>query len=257
MDLLRDVETPSPPIDTPPFQSFQSTDASAFSLVLNASLNASHPDMASDSAHSSHISTTATPMFTSDMHPTDSMAMSMQLQPVSLASMDVVSSSIQDHISPTILSEFPAQPAAVAATTAGSVFLPDPPMNGIETQETQHQISSSPSAVTASSSTSLVSSPSLNGMVNPFMMGSSSLATALDGPRSRSASSASPGNHSGLSSELGFTSGNSAPSTTSTNETSFPFSSRYEQPFAAPQSKEDSPDASDPHLLVLGDMLKK
>ncbi|KAI0345366.1 hypothetical protein BDW22DRAFT_1406070 [Trametopsis cervina] len=136
------------------------------------------------------------------------------------------------------------------------MFMSDPPMNGIETLETPHHLLSSPSIATASTSASLVSSPSVNGLVNPFMMGTSSLATALDGPRSRSASSASPGHLSGPSPDLGFTPASSAPSTTSINESSFPFRSGFEQPYTAPQSKENSPDATDPHLLALGDMLK-
>ncbi|KAI0086176.1 hypothetical protein BDY19DRAFT_365134 [Irpex rosettiformis] len=254
MDLLQDVKSSSPPIDSQQYPSYQSPDTAPFPPVLSGT----HQDTSSlASAHTSHISASGpTTIFPSELHSADSMVMSIQMQSVPLSSMDIVTSAIPDQISQSMITEFSSQPTTVAPAATTSTFLPDPPMNGIETLETQHQISSSPSTATASSSVSLVSSPSVNGMVNPFMAGSSSLATALDGSRSRSASSASPGHLSVPSSELGFVSGGSAPPTTASNDTSFPFTSGYEQ-HTAPQSKENSPDATDPHLLALGDMLKK
>ncbi|KAI0819124.1 hypothetical protein BC629DRAFT_1588433 [Irpex lacteus] len=254
MDLLQDVKSSSPPIDSQQYQSYQSPDTPSFP----SGLNGTHQDSSSmTSAHASHMSVSGpTTIFPSELHSAESMAMSIQMQSVPLGSMDMVTSSMQDHIQQNMLSEFSSQPTTVAPSATTSAFLPDPPMNGIETLESQHQISSSPSTATASTSVSLVSSPSTNSMVNSFMAGSSSLATALDGSRSRSASSASPGHLSVPSSELGFASGSSAPSTTASNETSFPFTSGYEQPYTVPQSKENSPDATDPHLLALGDMLK-
>ncbi|KAI0688255.1 hypothetical protein BC835DRAFT_1373425 [Cytidiella melzeri] len=252
MDLLQNVESSASPIDSQQYQSFQSADVSSYPSVLNGTRS----DPTLNSALPAHISAPAPSMFSSELHSAETMGMSMQMPSSSLSSMDVVPPGIPDHLSANMLTEFSPQTPAVSASATASLFLPDPAMNGIETMDTPHQMSSSSSTGTASTSASLVSSPSVNGMVNPFMMGTSSLATALDGPRSRSASSASPSHPTVLSSELGFASSNSAPSTTSTNETSFPFSSGYEQPFTAPQSKENSPDAMDPHLLALGDMLK-
>lgn len=251
MDLLQDASTSSPQIDPQQFPSFPSPDTPSFPQGLNGT----HQDPSSlSSAHTSHISSSGpTTIFPSELHSADSMAMSIQMQSVPLSSMDIVTSGLPDHLSQSMIPDYPPQPATIAPSATTSAFLSDPPMNGIETLENSHQISSSPSTATASSSVSLVSSPSVNGMVNPFMAGTSSLATALDGSRSRSASSASPGHLSVPPSELGF--GGSAPSTTASNETSFPFTSGFEQPYTA--SKENSPDTTDPHLLALGDMLKK
>lgn len=243
MDLRQDVKTPPPPIDSQPYQPFQQSDVSA---VMNGTFSDTNLPL----THPSHMSQSASPMFPPELRPADPLALSMQLQPATVSSMDVVSASMPEHMSTSMHAEFPPQTA--------SVFLPpDPPMNGIETVETSHQMLSSPSTTTASTNASLVSSPSVNGMVPSFMMGSSSLASALDGSRSRSASSASPGHLNGTSSELGFSSGSSAPSTTFAHEPAFPFTFGYEKPFMALQSKENSPDAGDPHLLALGDMLKK
>ena len=254
MDLLQDGTASSPPIDPQQFPSFPSPDTPSFPPGLNGA----HQDPSSlSSAHTSHISPSGpTTIFPSELRSADSMAMSIQMQSVPLSSMDIATSGLPDHIPQSIIPEYPPQLATVAPSATTSAFLPDPPMNDIETLENPHQIYSSPSTATASSGVSLlVSSPSVNGMVNPFMAGTSSLATALDGSRSRSASSASPGHLSVPPSELGFT--GSAPSTTASNETSFPFTPGFEHPYTAIRSKENPPDATDPHLLALGDMLTK
>ena len=69
-----------------------------------------------------------------------------------------------------------------------------------------HPLFASPTATTASTSVSHASSPAMNGMVPAYALGSSSLATALDGARSRSGSAASPG-HLSSASEVAFAQG--------------------------------------------------
>ncbi|KAH8107138.1 hypothetical protein BXZ70DRAFT_278637 [Cristinia sonorae] len=119
------------------------------------------------------------------------------------------------------------------------------------------QLLASPSATTASSSASHASSPALNGVASSYLIGSSSLASALDSAtvgRSRSGSSASPGLLTSASSELGFSSAGSGPPT---SDPSLGFPPGYEQRGTLTAVTEDSDVPGGAHLLVLGDMLKK
>ncbi|EKM55143.1 uncharacterized protein PHACADRAFT_255562 [Phanerochaete carnosa HHB-10118-sp] len=230
MNLIQEAKTTTPPtpIDTQQFQQFQSTDVAGFQSTMNDSvISPTH-----------HMS-----MFPPELASADPMAMSTQMSTVD--PMDLANPPLSDHLaSSSMLTGFSQQ--------SGPGFVPDPPMSGIENHESGHHMLSSPSTTTTTTSTnpSHVSSPALNGMVPTYAMGSSSLASALDEPRSRSGSAASPSH--ATSSDLGFPSASSGPPT-SAHDPNFPFS----QGFSMSQSKESSPDSADPHLMVLGDMLKK
>ncbi|GJE90709.1 hypothetical protein PsYK624_068530 [Phanerochaete sordida] len=233
MDPQQEAKTTTPPtpIDTQ-FQQFQPTDVAGFQPRTDAVISPTH-----------HIPSQL-PMYPSDFASADSMALSMQMSAVD--PMDLANPSLSDHLaSSALLSNFPQQ--------SGPSFMPDPPMSGIENHEPGHHMLSSPTTTTTSTNPSHVSSPALNSMVPAYVMGSSSLASALDGSRSRSGSAASPGHPTG--GDLSFPSSNSGPPT-SAHEPNFPFPPGFEQGFSVSQSKESSPDASDPHLMVLGDMLK-
>lgn len=225
-------------IDPQQFQQFQSADGSAFSSAI------AHPD----SSAQGHLP----PMYASDLTHPDPMAVPMHMQSVTVSPLDLIRSSLPEHISPTsMLSDFSRQ--------SGPSYMQDPPMRGIESLDVgvhNHNHLSSPTATSASANHSHMSSPSLNGMVSTaFVMGSSSLASALDGSRSRSGSSASPSHLPGSSSDIGFPSSNSGPPSSAQDPT-FPFSTVFDSSFSVHQSKENSPDMADPHLMVLGDMLK-
>lgn len=239
MDQLQEVKTAPPTPIEQQFQQFQAADVAAFPTTMDGT----HTDPGIPPSHLS----SAMPLYPSDLA-SDSMAMSMQMP--SVTAMDLVNAPIPDHPPSTnMLASFAQQ--------TGSGFLTDPPMSGIENLEATHHLLSSPSNTTASGSVSHVSSPALNGMVPSYVLGSSSLASALDGSRSRSGSAASPSHPPGnSSSDISFPSSNSGPPTSAHEQRTFPFASGYEQSFSLPQSKENSPDA-DPHLLVLGDMLKR
>ncbi|KAI0831256.1 hypothetical protein BC628DRAFT_1407775 [Trametes gibbosa] len=126
----------------------------------------------------------------------------------------------------------------------------------IDPVDPSHPLLSSPSAASASTNASHASSPALNGVAPSYSVGSSSLASALDGmgvARSRSGSSASPANLTG--SDLGFPSSGSAPPVTA-HESGFQFPPPgFENPLqTSDDSMQEVPEGA--HLLVLGDMLK-
>ncbi|KAI0797969.1 hypothetical protein C8Q75DRAFT_709520 [Abortiporus biennis] len=167
--------------------------------------------------------------------------------------MDVISA-----LPPSTLSERAPAPGTIPDFQAVQAsFQQDHGMNGLESMEPTHQILSSPSATTASTNASHASSPALNGMSGGFIMGTSSLASALDdmgASRSRSGSSASPGLLASGSSDLTFSSGGSGPPTADSSF-SYPAGNVYDHTFAA--RREDSPEEpGGAHLMVLGDMLK-
>ncbi|KAI0670429.1 hypothetical protein C8Q78DRAFT_1070030 [Trametes maxima] len=134
----------------------------------------------------------------------------------------------------------------------------DPRLTSIDPVDPSHPLLSSPSAASASTNASHASSPALTGVTPSYSAGSSSLASALDGmgvARSRSASSASPANLTGSSSDLGFPSSGSVPPT-SAHEAGFQFPPPgFENPLQTNNdSMQEVPGGA--HLLVLGDMLK-
>ncbi|KAL6298210.1 hypothetical protein BKA93DRAFT_744557 [Sparassis latifolia] len=150
--------------------------------------------------------------------------------------------------SPGLLSDFPPPNPS---------FGVDPRLTSLDGLDGSHQLVSSPSATSSSTGPSHAPSPAMNGMGSSYSVGSSSLASALDGmaARSRSGSSASPANLTSSTSEIGFSSGGSGPSTSS-HDSGFQFMSGFENtpPQPAEENSQDVPEGA--HLLVLGDMLK-
>ncbi|TFK55132.1 hypothetical protein OE88DRAFT_1732399 [Heliocybe sulcata] len=143
-------------------------------------------------------------------------------------------------------------------------FIPDfPSRNGFFNGDGQMGMSlgthSSPSVSTVSSNQSHTASPAVNGMGPGFSMGTSSLASALDGlsvPGHHTEPSISPGNLAGSIADLGFGSASTSGHPTSNPEGGF----QLEFPptaFENTVSKESSPDVpGGPHLMVVGDILK-
>ncbi|THH33885.1 hypothetical protein EUX98_g291 [Antrodiella citrinella] len=243
-------------IDNSSFQQFQQNDISAaFPSVLDPSHPLSDPPMSAD--HAAHMSAHMSSMFHQPEMDQASTILSMQMSmgalssPVDISAMDVSTSLTEQAQQPlSLLSDFPGQNSSFATAT-------DHRMNGMDSHDPTAQLLASPSTTTASSNVSHVSSPALNGMASSYLIGSSSLASALDSmaaARSRSGSSASPGLLTSASSDLGFSSGGSGPPT---SDASLVFPPGYEQRNSLTTTKEDSPESpGGAHLLVLGDMLK-
>ncbi|KAI0748073.1 hypothetical protein C8Q80DRAFT_1102841 [Daedaleopsis nitida] len=161
-----------------------------------------------------------------------------------------------DVLAPPPLSGSPSSLSDLSAQAA--LYGLDPRLTSHESIDPSHPLLSSPSATSASTSASHASSPSLTGVAPSYSAGSSSLASALDdvgATRSRSGSAASPANLTASSSDLGFPSSASAPSTTG-HECDFQFPPPgFENPMqASNESMQDVPGGA--HLMVLGDMLK-
>ena len=255
MDPAHDAGTvSSPTIDNSSFQPFQQNDISAaFSSVLDPTHPHSDPV---PTGHAAHIPPMASMFHQSEMDP-PTMPISIQMPmgalsaSVDLSPMDVAST-LADQVtaSASLLPDFPVQNPSFATAT-------DHRMNGVDSHDPTAQLLASPSATTASSSVSHVSSPALNGVASNYLIGSSSLASALDGmavARSRSGSSASPGLLTSASSDLGFPSAANGPST---SDPSLVFPPGYEHRNSLTGAKEDSPEVpGGANLLVLGDMLK-
>lgn len=243
MDSLQDVQNTTPPaLDPQQYAQYQSAELT-FSSVIT------HAEGSIAPGHTSHLPPPVSSMFPPDLDHTNSLSMAMQLPPADVSAMDVMPAPLPERaFGSGMLSEFPGQP--------GPSFQQDPQMNGIESHDPSHQLLSSPSATTASTSASHASSPAMNGMVPAYAIGSSSLATALDGPRSRSGSSASPGHLSNTSSDIGFSSNGSLPSTT-TRESTFAFQAGFEGAFSALLAKESSPDEDDQQRQLLHNVLKQ
>ncbi len=240
MDSLRDAQNNTPPTSIDQFPQFHTSDLANFSSVINGS----HSDAGAPPSHSQHSMSS---MFPPDLDHSNSMSLGMHMTAVDLSPMDVVPAPLPERTYANgMLSDFSGQ--------AGSSFQQqDPQMNGIEAS---HQLLSSPSATTASTSVSHASSPSMNGMVPAYAIASSSLASALDSSRSRSGSSASPGHLAGPSPDLGFPSSSSIQSNTSIHDPAYPFP--YENSYSStPQSKENSPDGDGQQRQFLGTVLKQ
>lgn len=238
-------------IDPQVFHSFQPNDAQ-FSPLMGSS----HSDP-SLSVGPTHINPQQlSNMYQSELEHANNLPVSMQMSMSALSgpSADMNRMEMappQTHPDPS------AAPALLSTDFAThSSFAADHGMSHMENVDINHSLLSSPSTTTCSNNPSHASSPSLNGVATSYMIGSSSLASALNESglsRSRSGSSASPSLLTAASSEVGLSSGGSGPPT---SDPSFTFPPGHERTFAS--SKESSPDSSgDPHLLVLGDMLKK
>ncbi|TFK92429.1 hypothetical protein K466DRAFT_480710 [Polyporus arcularius HHB13444] len=134
------------------------------------------------------------------------------------------------------------------------MYTMDPRFASLDTVDPSHPSLSSPSATSASTGASHASSP---GVTPSYTTGPSSLASALDNndtTRSRSGSAPSPANLT-ASSELGYSSCGSGPSTTA-HESGFHFPPpEYETPVQSDsETMQDVPGGA--HLMAIGDMLK-
>lgn len=247
----QDVQTPpSSTIDPHHFTQFHPNDPHP---TFNP-MAPSHSDPSLPSTSAAHVHSAMTAMFQTELEHTHAVVpMQMSLPPMqhhgtNMSSMDVVpATSVDSAATQGLLSDYAAQNGS---------FGVDFTVNGLEGLDGSHQLVSSPSATTASTNASHASSPAVNGMASSYSVGSSSLASALDGmgaARSRSDSSASPPTLLSSSSDLGFSSSSSGPPT-SAHENSFPYGI---SPDSQQQTKEPSPEQSgSAHLLVLGSMLQ-
>ncbi len=178
-----------------------------------------------------------------DMH----MSMSAYPPPAdSMSSMDVLAPPPPQSASPDSLLDLQTQAA---------MYTMDPRFASLDTVDPSHPSLSSPSATSASTGASHASSP---GVTPSYTTGPSSLASALDNndtTRSRSGSAPSPANLT-ASSELGYSSCGSGPSTTG-HESGFHFPPpEYETPVQSDsETMQDVPGGA--HLMAIGDMLKK
>lgn len=224
MDLLQDAQNTTPPaIDPQQFSQFSSADL-AFITQSDVSLPPGH------------MPPPVPTMFPSDLDPANAMSITMQMSPADASAMDVTPA--ERAFGSGMLSDFPGQP--------GPSFQ----------QDQSHQLLSSPSATTASSSVSHTSSPAMNGMVPAYTIGPSSLATALDGSRSRSGSSASPGHLSNNSSDVNFPPASSTASLP-TLDPAFGFQTGFEKQFNGFGTKESTPDEDDQQRQFLHNVLKQ
>lgn len=250
----QEIQTPpSAAIDPQHFQQFQTNDGHT---AFNSMMPSSHLDAGLSSGSASHEHAVMTSMFQPELDHSHALPVPMQMS----------LSSIPQHRTDLSNMEAVSAVSLEAATTQGmlSDFAPqngsfgiDYRINNLDGLEGSHQLASSPSATTASTNPSHASSPAMNGMASTYSVGSSSLASALDGmaaSRSRSDSSASPPNLLSSSSDLGFSSGGSGPPT-SAHENGFPYTLQHENTSPAKEPSPEQPGSA--HLLVLGDMLKK
>lgn len=150
MDSLQDVQNTTPPaLDPQQYAQYQSAELT-FSSVIT------HAEGSIAPGHTSHLPPPVSSMFPPDLDHTNSLSMAMQLPPADVSAMDVMPAPLPERaFGSGMLSEFPGQP--------GPSFQQDPQMNGIESHDPSHQLLSSPSATTASTSASHASSPAMNG----------------------------------------------------------------------------------------------
>lgn len=230
MDILQDgPNTTSSALDPQQYAQFSPAELNFQSVM-------SHQDV---SLPPGHIQTPVPSMFPPDLDHNGSMPMDMQIPSADVSAMDVIPAPLPERVFGSgMLSDFPGQ--------AGPSFQ----------QEQPHQLLSSPSATTASTSVSHASSPAMNGMVPAYAIGSSSLATALDGSRSRSGSSASPGRLSHHSSDFGFSAAANMAAPPALDP-AFVFQAVFEKQFSAPGTKESSPDEDDQQRKLLHNVLKQ
>ena len=247
MDTLQDVQnTPPPAIDPQQYAPYQPTDLDYPSVLA-------HQEVSIAPGRGPHLQQPLSANVQSMYPPDHPGSLAIPIPSADVSPMDVVSASLSssDAFANAMLSDFSDQ-------TAGSAFSQDPQMNGIETLEAPHQLLSSPSATTSSTSVSHASSPAMNGMVPTYTsMGTSSLATALDGSRSRSGSSASPGHLSNTSSDIGFGPTAAVPPPPA-HDNAFAFQPAFEaNTYSAPATKESSPDEDDQQRQLLHNVLKQ
>jgi len=214
---------------------------SSFSSVVGSP----HPDVSLSSHSAATVSRAVSSLYAEDAGSGSSISVPMDITPsqsMGVAPMDMLTSAA------------PHDSTSVDGVISSYHSSHSDSFNGEAGPDVSRPAQSSPANTSVSSYPSHASSPAIPGLNPNFVATSSSIASALDNMavptgRGRSDSSASPSHF------LAASSASSGPSSGQASSLQFPPSESETRPSV---DKEESPEVpGGPHLMVVGDMLKK